>query len=234
MLWFFTQNDYVVKEVISFNYAQKHMIETEHAKEIMLKYQDQFGIKPNHLIVDIDNIGEILSAGALTGNDELPLDLYDVDSQKITVVPNRNMILLSIAAGRAVSIKANKIGYAAHASDYSVYPDCRPEFISAMDKALLLGNLWDPVGLEAPFKHLSKAEIVKLALEMNVPLELTWSCYKGNNRPCLQCGTCLERTHAFLKNDVQDPALNDEEWSKALDYLNKKLAQRNLITKTEN
>ncbi len=215
MLFFLASNNYRIVEVLSFNYAQKHKIETERAK-LIIDYFAKVHYKIDHQIVDIGNIGKIIAHGALTGNADLPKKMYDTESQKITVVPNRNMIFLSIAAGRAITIGASNIGYAAHASDYSVYPDCRPEFIETLDKALLLGNLWDPVHLVAPFKHLSKTEIVKLGLEIGAPLELTWSCYSNSSRPCLECGTCLERTEAFMNNNISDPALSEDEWQQAI------------------
>ena len=108
------------------------------------------------------------------------------------------------------------MAYAAHASDHEVYPDCRPEFIKSLSSSLKLGNLWTPIELYAPFQNLSKTDLVTLGLELNVPFELTWSCYEGKERPCLECGTCLERTEAFYKNKVKDLALSDSEWEQAL------------------
>lgn len=214
MLWYFARNKYDIVETISFIYGQKHHVETDYAEKIMEMFREEFSLI-NHQLVDISNIGEIIAFGALTGKEDIPKTMYDDVSQRITVVPNRNMIFLSIAAARAITLGASLIGYAAHASDYSVYPDCRPEFIESMDKALILGNLWDPVHLEAPFKHLSKTEIVKLGIEIKAPLHLTWSCYEGSDRPCLECGTCLERTEAFLENEISDPALSETEWEAA-------------------
>ena len=175
----------------------------------------------DHQIIDMTNIGELIAKGSLTGDEAVPHESYDAKSQRITIVPNRNMIFLSIAAGRAISIGAESIGYAAHSSDYSVYPDCRPEFIEQMNKALYQGNLWDPVQLVAPFQHKSKIEVTKRGIELGVPFELTWSCYEGKEKPCLECGTCLERTEAFVKNDSKDPALNNEDWDIAIDLMNK-------------
>lgn len=226
MLFFLAANGYKIEEVLTFNYAQKHKVETKYAKKVIARFSEQ-NYDVSHKVVDISNIGEMISQGALTGDAELPKQVYDVETQKITVVPNRNMIFLSIAAARAITLKIGNIGYAAHASDYSVYPDCRPEFIEAIDKALLLGNLWDPVHLIAPFKHLSKTEIVKLGLEINVPFELTWSCYLGGDRPCLECGTCLERTESFHNNNVVDPALTTKEWKRALKSV--EIAKQNKI-----
>ncbi len=138
---------------------------------------------------------------------------------KQTIVPNRNMIFVAIAAGYAVKVGAGKVVYGAHGGDHAIYPDCRKEFVKALDTAVYLGNLWMPVEVEAPFIDMDKSDIVKLGLELGVPYEFTWSCYKGEERPCLKCGTCIERTEAFKKVGVKDPLLTDEEWNEALKIL---------------
>ena len=223
MLWHLQSIGYHIKEILTFNYGQRHTKEVENAEKIGEIFSSRF-YKIDHQIVDITNIGKLIAKGSLTGIDSVPHETYDAESQRITIVPNRNMIFLSIAAGRAISIGANSIGYAAHSSDYSVYPDCRPEFIELMNKTLLEGNLWNPVLLVAPFQHQTKAEVVKRGLKLNVPFEFTWSCYEGQEEPCLECGTCQERTEAFMKNDNRDPALNDEKWKKAIELVKKHVA----------
>jgi len=215
MLWYLKDRGAIIKEVLTVDYGQKHRKEIEMAKKIVNRFNEEFGLSVNHLIIDMSFLQKLLKS-ALTGDKEVPKEMYDAENQKVTVVPNRNMILISVAAGRAISIGAELVAYAAHASDYEVYPDCRPEFVEALDKALRLGNLWTPVGVIAPFVRYTKAEIVKLGLKLRVPYELTWSCYEGKERPCLECGTCLERTEAFLINKFKDPALTDEEWSLAV------------------
>jgi 7-cyano-7-deazaguanine synthase len=126
------------------------------------------------------------------------------------------MIFISIAAGYAVKIKAREVYYAAHKSDYSIYPDCRNEFVKAVDTAVYLANLWNPVEVKAPFIEMTKKDVVALGLKLDVPYHLTWSCYEGRQNPCLSCGTCLERTEAFLLNDSRDPLLNGREWEEAV------------------
>jgi len=130
------------------------------------------------------------------------------------------MIFLSIAVGYAVKIGAKDVYYAAHRSD-QIYPDCRKEFVKAMDSAIYLANIYDPVELKAPFVDMTKAEIVALGLKLGVPYELTWSCYAGGERPCLKCGTCVERTEAFLLNNSKDPLLTEDEWKIAVENLAK-------------
>ncbi len=214
LLYYLLKKGYEI-HALTFIYGQRHLKEIEYASKIVEKAK-QIGFI-EHRIVDITSISSLISSGALTGGKDVPKAFYSDETQKQTIVPNRNMILLSIAAGYAVKINAKEVFYAAHKSDYSIYPDCRKEFVKALDTAIYLANLWTPVEVKAPFVDLTKAEIVKLGLELNVPYEYTWSCYEGKERPCLSCGTCLERTEAFLLNNAKDPALSDEEWEKAIE-----------------
>ncbi len=206
---------------LTFNYGQKHVKEIEHAKEIVKFARKSLDINLEHRIVDITSIKELISTGALMGEAEVPKTHYADESQRITIVPNRNMILLSIAVGYAVKIGARAVYYSAHRGDYANYPDCRKEFVKAMDTAVYLANIFNPVEIKAPFIDMDKANILKLGLKLGVPYELTWTCYEGLDRPCLSCGACIERTEAFLLNDVKDPLLSDEEWEKAVEIYKK-------------
>ncbi len=205
---------------LTFNYGQRHKKEIEHAKKVVKKALEE-GFKVKHEIVDISSISPLISSGALTGDSEVPHGFYTDEKQKITVVPNRNMIMLSIAVGFAVKKGEKEVYYAAHKSDYAIYPDCRKEFVKALDSAIYLATIFTPVELRAPFVDMTKAEVVALGLKIGVPYELTWSCYEGGDRPCLKCGTCLERTEAFMLNNVKDPMLTDEEWKIAVDEYKK-------------
>lgn len=213
LLYHLLDQNYAV-HALTFNYGQKHSREIEHAKLIAGRAKEKGEV--THRVVDISAIHELISAGALTGEESVPKAFYSEEVQKRTIVPNRNMIMLSIAAGYAVKIGAREVHYAAHKSDYSIYPDCRKEFVKALDAAVYLANLWTPVEIKAPFVDMTKDEIVGLGLKLGVPYELTWSCYEGQERPCLECGTCLERTEAFLLNNARDPLLSDEEWERAV------------------
>ncbi len=216
MLWHLVSEGFDVIEILTFDYGQRHVKEIEAAEKIVKEFGNYAGKSVPHSIVDLKSLRAILAKGALTGDEEVPKEMYDKESQRATIVPNRNAIMLSIAVGRAVTVGARYVAYAAHSSDYSVYPDCRPEFIEAMDKAMYLANLWTPVNLLAPFQHITKAEVTSIGLRLNAPLHLTWSCYVGGARPCLECGTCLERTEAFKLNGSPDPALTPDEWVQAL------------------
>ncbi len=221
MLWYLKSKGAQIIEALTFNYGQRHRREIDQAQAIVQRFNVAFSEEVRHKIIDMSFLKELIATGALVGEEDVPHEMYDSETQRVTIVPNRNMIMLSVAAGRAVTLKADLVAYAAHASDYEVYPDCRPEFVEAMDEALRLGNLWTPVGIVAPFVRITKAEIVKLGIELNVPFEETWSCYEGGERPCLECGTCLERTEAFLLNNARDPALREEEWGIAVKMLEK-------------
>ncbi|HIP63378.1 MAG TPA: 7-cyano-7-deazaguanine synthase QueC [Archaeoglobus profundus] len=221
---------YLLKEgykihALTFNYGQRHAKEIEYATKIA-EYAKKFG-EVEHKVIDLTSIHELISTGALTGSSEVPKGFYTDESQKITIVPNRNMILLAIAVGYAIKIKANEVFYAAHKSDYAIYPDCRKEFVKALDTAVYLANIWTPVEIKAPFIDMTKSEIVALGLKLGVPYHLTWSCYEGKERPCLSCGTCLERTEAFLMNNTKDPLLTDEEWREAVRIYNEKKQEFN-------
>lgn len=209
-----------VPHLLSFNYGQRHRKELLFAKATASK----FGLR--HDVIDLTSVTHLISNSALTsgysdlhktvGNIEVPEGHYGEDSMKQTVVPNRNMIMLSIATGVAVNEKARLIGLGVHAGDHFVYPDCRPGFISAMETAISLGNegfdsferheIEDAFGrrdvpgggaLYAPFLRKSKADIAYRALSLDVPLHETWSCYKGGDVHCGRCGTCVERLEAI-------------------------------------
>jgi 7-cyano-7-deazaguanine synthase len=150
-------------------------------------------------------LNNLLGGSALTDPSiSLPEGHYAEDSMKATVVPNRNMILLSLAAGHAISLQFDTVAYAAHAGDHTIYPDCRPEFATAMDEALKLCD-WNTVSLYRPFVQLSKHDLVRKGNELGVPFEKTWSCYAGNDKHCGKCGTCVERKEAFELVGLLDP-----------------------------
>ncbi len=123
---------------------------------------------------------------------------------KITVVPNRNMILLSLAVGYAITIGAKKVFYGAHAGDHAIYPDCRREFVAAMKRAIPVAD-WAAVELEAPYLDLDKGDIAIRGKNLGVDYSLTWTCYKGGDKACGKCGACRERLEAFWKAGMTDP-----------------------------
>lgn len=200
---------------LTFNYGQRHSHEMVYANDLIYKAREKFrGRKIVHEIVDISSIKKFIAQGALTGDEKVPEGHYEAESMKSTVVPNRNMIMLSIAAGYAIKEKADRLLYGAHGGDHAIYYDCRKEFVNAIGNAILLADQQELI-LDAPFIQITKTDIVRLGKRIGVPYENTWSCYKGGVRPCLKCGTCTERTEAFIEANMVDPALTKEEWEKA-------------------
>lgn len=190
-------------EALTFNYAQRHKKEIDCAAALAER------LSVPHRIVDLRSLASLLGSSALLGGSEVPDCHYTEEAARKTVVPNRNMIMLSIAAGYAEANGIPEVFYAAHKNDRTIYPDCRPEFVDALRPAIRLATAWSPVELQAPFVDLSKAEIVRLGLDLNVPYALTWSCYRGEARACGTCPTCMERAEAFRENGCTDPLLED-------------------------
>ncbi len=187
---------------LTFNYAQRHKKEIDCARNITGL------LNIPHKVVDLTRISGLLGDSALLGGKEVPKCHYTEDAARQTIVPNRNMIMLSIAAGYAEAHEIPEVFYAAHRNDSAIYPDCRAEFVEAMIPAIRLATAWHPVELRAPFINMTKAEIVKLGIDLNVPYELTWSCYRGEEKPCGSCPTCIEREEAFALNNAIDPLIN--------------------------
>jgi 7-cyano-7-deazaguanine synthase len=187
---------------ILFDYGQRHKIELDYATDFCYKHNIPY------IPVAVPRLKSVLASGSQTGDAPVPHGHYADENMKTTIVPNRNAILLSIAVGAAISRNMTEVLYAAHAGDHAIYPDCRPEFFSAFNEAMKLGNAWTPVTLSAPFLSMTKADIVKYGASMEVPFIDTWSCYEGNldsGVHCGKCGTCVERREAFMLAGVEDP-----------------------------
>lgn len=186
--------------LLSFDYGQRHKKELLAAKELA----NLVGAI-EHKVVDLSAIRQLLSGSSQTDNSiPVPEGHWAEESMKKTIVPNRNMIMLSLAAAYAISIKANQIVYAAHSGDHAIYPDCRPDFIAALSSAVEKAD-WHKISLCAPFANMSKAEIVSLGSRLGVPFGKTWSCYKGGEKHCGKCGACAERRESFVLAGVPDP-----------------------------
>lgn len=184
-----------------FDYGQKHKKELEFARKNCEKLGVPFDI------ADLRPITRLFGKNSLTdASAEVPDGNYDDSNMKSTVVPNRNMIMISVATARAIALGANEVAYAAHSGDHAIYPDCRDEFADALDGVLALCH-YDPVKLLRPFVDMSKADIVALGAELGVDFSQTWSCYKGGEIHCGTCGTCTERKEAFRLAGVPDPTV---------------------------
>jgi 7-cyano-7-deazaguanine synthase len=191
------------------NYGQLHSREVSAA----FRVSQSLRLKPK--VVDISAVRDLISSSALTGHGEVPEGHYTDEVMKQTVVPNRNMIFLSLAIGYAINIKANCVAYAAHSGDHSIYPDCRPQFVGAMRDAAELCD-YQPVQLVTPFLSSTKTDIVKIGVSLGVPFVDTWSCYRGGEYHCGCCGTCWERIEAFIEAKVQDPTTYNDVPSELL------------------
>lgn len=183
---------------LSFDYGQRHKKELDYAANVCR----ELGVP--HKIVDISAINSLIGGSSLTSDIEVPEGHYEEASMQQTVVPNRNMILLSMAVGYAVSLQAEQVYYGAHSGDHAIYPDCRPEFVLKMNDVCQIAN-YEPVNIHSPYLHVSKIDILTDGLKMGLDYSKTWTCYNGRERACGKCGACQERLEAFELNGVKDP-----------------------------
>lgn len=188
--------------LLSVNYGQRHAKEISYAQRCAERLGARFDV------ADISGIGRLLGGSALTDDIDVPHGHYAAENMALTVVPNRNAIMLSLAYGVAVARDATLVATAVHGGDHYIYPDCRPGFIQAFDnmqREAVEGFGDESLRLHAPFIDKTKAGIVELGAELGVPYEYTWSCYEGGEVHCGLCGTCTERKEAFEIAGVQDP-----------------------------
>lgn len=193
---------YTELEFVSFDYGQRHKRELECAKTIAAS------LSAKHQVIDITGIGALLKGSALTDDIEVPHGHYEAENMRLTVVPNRNAIMLSIAYGIACVNDSAVLACGVHAGDHHIYPDCRPQFIDALNEALRLGtdgHRDDGLKVTAPFVDITKTDICKLGSSLNVPFEDTWTCYEGGDVHCGMCGACQERREAFSDSGTPDP-----------------------------
>jgi len=180
-----------IKLAVSFNYGSKHNVrEIEHAALNC----NALGIEHRVIEMDLNKMGFV--SDLLQSGGDIPDGHYEDENMKKTVVPFRNGIMLSIAAGIAESIDCNKLLISNHAGDHAIYPDCRPDFIDSMNNAIRFGT-YNNVEIMAPYTHLTKREIALKGNEIGVPFEKTYSCYNGQAEHCGTCGTCTERKEAL-------------------------------------
>jgi len=195
---------------LSFMYGQKHSRELEMAR----LQAEVVGVR-EHRVVDVSIVGSLTQGGsALTDKDiEVP-ELSSLDAHQLkqppTYVPNRNMILLSLAAAWAESVGATRVFYGAQAQDRYGYWDCTVDFIERINHVLSL-NRGTPIQVVAPFVTMSKADILRRGIELGVDYSRTWTCYRGEGTPCGRCPTCVERARAFECVGVIDPLTGVEK-----------------------
>lgn len=192
---------------VSFDYGSNH-----NAREIdCARYHCQKLSIPQR-IIPLNFFSGNIRSSLLDGADAIPEGNYDDQNMKSTVVPFRNGIMLSIAAGIAESEGLRHVMIANHAGDHAIYPDCRPGFIAAMSEAIKNGT-YEGIDLFAPYTNITKTEIIRHGQQLGIDWSHTWSCYKGLDQHCGLCGTCRERREAFLEAGIPDPTtyLNTEE-----------------------
>ncbi len=191
--------------LLSFDYGQRHKKELAYARLVADR------LNAEHHIIDISGIQPLLKGSALTDDVDVPNGHYAEPSMKITIVPNRNAIMLSIAFGIASANKADLVGMAVHAGDHFIYPDCRPEFADAFQKMsdLSLDGCHSPK-LFTPFISMRNKDIAMICAKLGVLYQDTWSCYKGGEKHCGRCGTCVERKEAFQLAGIRDLTVYEE------------------------
>ena len=176
-----------VQVALSFDYASNHA-----ERELKCAAWQAASLGIEHRVIDISSISSHLKSALISGADDIPDGSYDEELMKQTVVPFRNGIFLSIAAGVAESCGAQQLVIAAHSGDHSIYPDCREEFMAAMTEAIRLGT-YAGLGILRPFIHMSKGGIAAMGQDLGVDFSRTYSCYKGGAVHCGVCSTCMER-----------------------------------------
>ena len=183
---------------ISFDYGSNH-----NAREIPFAqlHCQRLGIK--HIVIPLEFMTKYFKSSLLEGAEAIPEGHYAADNMKSTVVPFRNAIMLSIAVGIAESNNLKNVMMANHAGDHTIYPDCTPAFVKAFDLTAQAGTFIN-VHLLTPYTHLTKGEIAARGRELGIDYAETWSCYKGGEKHCGRCGTCVERKEALAEAGIED------------------------------
>ena len=189
---------------VSFHYGSNH---NDNELACAALHCKRLGIP--HTIISLDFIGKYFSSSLLQGADAIPEGNYNDDNMRSTVVPFRNGIMLAVAAGLAENNHLSTIMIANHAGDHAIYPDCRPEFVKAMNDAVSAGT-YEHIQLFAPYTSITKADIARRGKDLGIDYSETWSCYKGGKHHCGRCGTCRERREALALAGIEDTTIYDD------------------------
>lgn len=186
---------------ISFDYGSNH-----NAREIPFAkmHCERLGIK--HITINLDFMHQYFKSSLLDGAEAIPEGHYADDNMKSTVVPFRNGIMLAIAIGIAESNNLDQVFIANHGGDHTIYPDCRPELINAIDAAATAGT-YNNVKVIAPYTKITKSDIARIGKRLGIDYAETWSCYKGGEVHCGKCGTCVERKEALAEAGIEDKTI---------------------------
>lgn len=184
---------------VTFDYGAKHG-----AKEIPFArlHCERLGIR--HLVIPLAFMQQYFKSSLLKGGEAIPDGHYADENMKSTVVPFRNGIMLAIAAGIAESNGLTTLMLANHFGDHSIYPDCTSAFVNSMSDAIANGT-YEHLRIEAPYTNISKSDIARHGKELGINYAETWSCYKGGDKHCGTCGTCVERKEAMREAGIDDP-----------------------------
>jgi 7-cyano-7-deazaguanine synthase len=198
---YYAAHEYELAAGLSFDYGARH----NHMEIPFAEYHcKQLGI--SHYVIKLDFMNRFFKSALLRSGGKIPDGAYDEKVMKQTVVPFRNGIMISIAAGLAESIEAQTLIIAAHSGDHALYPDCRGEFMAHMNKAIKAGT-YAHIELDAPFINMTKSRIIAQGHKLGVDFARTWSCYKGQKTHCGRCSACVERHQAFAEAGISDPTL---------------------------
>lgn len=186
---------------ISFDYGSNH-----NAREIPFAkmHCERLGIK--HITINLDFMHQYFKSSLLDGAEAIPEGHYADNNMKSTVVPFRNGIMLAIAIGIAESNNLDQVFIANHGGDHTIYPDCRPEFINAIDAAATAGT-YNNVKVIAPYTKITKSDIARIGKRLGIDYAETWSCYKGGEVHCGKCGACVERKEALAEAGIEDKTI---------------------------
>ena len=186
---------------VTFDYGANHG-----PKEIPLAQMHCKRLGIEHIVIKMDFMQRYFQSSLLSGAEAIPEGNYDDENMRSTVVPFRNGIMLAIACGLAESRGLKRLMIANHAGDHAIYPDCRPAFVEAMSQATQAGT-YDGICIDAPYTNLTKGEIAVHGKRLGIDYSETWSCYKGGDKHCGKCGTCMERKEALAAAGIPDPTL---------------------------
>lgn len=184
---------------VSFDYGSNH-----NAREIGYAKQHCYRLGIRHFVIKLDFMRDYFKSSLLDGADAVPEGSYADENMKSTVVPFRNGIMLAVAVGIAESEGLRYVMMANHGGDHAIYPDCRPEFVRAMSEATKAGT-YPGIEVLAPYTNLTKADIARRGKQLGIDYSETWSCYKGGDKHCGKCGTCVERKEAMREAGIDDP-----------------------------
>ncbi len=189
---------------VSFNYGSNH-----NAKELQCAalHCKRLGIR--HIVINLDFMKQYFHSSLLSGAESIPEGHYASENMRSTVVPFRNGIMIAIAAGLAEDNALKRIMLANHSGDHAIYPDCRAAFVEAMNRSCQAGT-YQQVELFTPYTQWTKADIARRGKELGIDYAETWSCYKGGERPCGKCGTCVERREALREAGIEDKTQYEE------------------------